>query len=60
EPQLGWHSPRFGERVPTTTLVGMGEWSGTLDLRTDLRLPSFTRAASAVPTNRSVAAGHDR
>jgi hypothetical protein len=60
EPQLGWHSPRFGERVPTTTLVGMGEWSGTLDLRTDLRLPSFTRAASAVPTDRSVAAGHDR
>jgi len=24
EPVLGWYSPRFGERVPTTTLLGEG------------------------------------
>jgi hypothetical protein len=54
-PPLGWYSPRFGARVPTTTLVGVGEWSGTLDLRTDLRLPSSTTAAAAPSTDRSVA-----
>ena len=59
QPPLGWYSPRFGARVPATTLVGVGEWSGTIDLRTDLRLPSSTTAASAAPTDRSVAVGHD-
>lgn len=58
QPPLGWYSPRFGSRVPTTTLVGVGEWSGTLDLRTDLRLPSSTTAAAAALTDRSVAVGH--
>ena len=38
DPPLGWYSPRFGVRVPTTTLVGAGSWAGTLDLRTDLLL----------------------
>ena len=38
EPVAGWYSPRFGVRVPSTTLVGSGSWSGTLALRTDLRL----------------------
>ena len=59
DPPLGWYSPRFGARVPTTTLVGVGEWSGTLDLRTDLRLPSSTTASPAAPIDRSVAVGHD-
>ena len=59
QPPLGWYSPRFGARVPATTLVGVGEWSGTIDLRTDLRLPSSTTAASAAPTDRSVAVGHE-
>ena len=36
QPPLGWYSPRLGARVPATTLVGVGEWSGTIDLRTDL------------------------
>ena len=36
DPQLGWYSPRFGTRIPTTTLVGQATWTGTLDLRTDL------------------------
>ena len=29
DPPLGWFSPRFGVRVPSTTLVGVGEWSGS-------------------------------
>jgi hypothetical protein len=60
QPPLGWYSFRFGARVPTTTLVGVGEWSGTINLRTDLRLPSSTTAAPAAPIDRSVAVGHDR
>ena len=27
DPVLGWYSPRFGERVPTSTLVGVGTTS---------------------------------
>ena len=34
DPIEGWYSPRFGERVPATTLVGVGSWSGRLTLRT--------------------------
>ena len=39
-PPLGWYSPRFGQKVPLTTLVGVGTWTGTLSLRTDLRFSS--------------------
>jgi hypothetical protein len=38
EPVLGWYSPRFGERVPSTTLVGAGAWAGTATVRTVLDL----------------------
>jgi hypothetical protein len=38
-PALGWYSPRFGERVPTTTLLGEGELETSLTLRSDLVLP---------------------
>jgi hypothetical protein len=38
DPPLGWYSPRFGTRVPTTTLVGEGSFTGTLTLRTVLDL----------------------
>lgn len=58
DPPLGWYSPRFGSRVATTTLVGVGEWSGTIDLRTDLRLPPATSAVAAAPIDRSVSVGH--
>ena len=27
DPVLGWYSPRFGERVPISTLVGVGKGS---------------------------------
>jgi hypothetical protein len=35
-PILGWYSPRFGERIPATTLVGSGVWTGVLTLTTSL------------------------
>jgi hypothetical protein len=38
DPILGWYSPRFGERVPSTSLVGEGAWQGTIRLRTVLDL----------------------
>ena len=36
DPILGWYSPRFGERVPTTTLLGAGTVEGSLELLTTL------------------------
>jgi hypothetical protein len=36
DPILGWYSPRFGERVPTTTLLGSGVLESSVDLRTTL------------------------
>jgi hypothetical protein len=40
DPILGWHSPRFGERVPTTTLLGTGAFEKSLVVRTGLRFPA--------------------
>jgi hypothetical protein len=40
DPVLGWYSPRFGVRVPTTTLVGSAELDGVLTMRTTLVFPS--------------------
>lgn len=37
DPVLGWYSPRFGIRVPTTTLVGEGDVA-TAELRTSVRV----------------------
>jgi hypothetical protein len=48
EPPLGWYSPRFGTRVPTTTLVGEGSFTGTLTLRTVLDLPRTHPRPSAL------------
>ena len=36
DPPRGWFSPRFGERVPATTLLGTGTLSDVLVLRTEL------------------------
>jgi hypothetical protein len=36
DPVLGWYSPAFGERVPTTALVGTGTLAGDLVLHTEL------------------------
>ncbi len=42
DPVLGWYSPRFGERVPTSTLVGVGAWSPA-DMVTSLTFEPTTR-----------------
>jgi hypothetical protein len=47
-PVLGWYSPRFGGRVPSTTLVGSGTWTGRLVLRTVLDLSALAAARAAV------------
>jgi hypothetical protein len=39
DPVLGWYSPRFGDRVPTTSLVGQGTGSSATRLVTVLTLP---------------------
>jgi hypothetical protein len=40
KPILGWYSPRFGEKVPSTTLLGIGNCDESLELRTLLVFPS--------------------
>jgi len=39
DPILGWYSPRFGCRVPATSLVGHGTASSSIRLVTELELP---------------------
>jgi hypothetical protein len=39
-PVLGWYSPRFGERVPITTLVGETAFTGAVELHSRLELPA--------------------
>jgi hypothetical protein len=40
DPPLGWYSPRFGRRVPTSTLVGLGALETTLELVTRIQFPA--------------------
>jgi hypothetical protein len=50
DPIVGWYSPRFGVRTPITTLLGVGDLSDGLSLRTELVLtssPSFSLAYAA-------------
>jgi hypothetical protein len=39
DPIIGWYSPRFGTRVPATSLVGHGTAASTTRLVTELELP---------------------
>ncbi len=39
DPIAGWYSPRFGRRVPATSLVGRGTGSSSTRLVTVLELP---------------------
>jgi hypothetical protein len=56
DPVLGWYSPRFGVRLPSTTLVGSGSWAGALTLRTALALADVAGAgASEAETDRNLA-----
>jgi hypothetical protein len=47
DPVLGWYSPRFGERMPTNTLVGSGAVEGRLVLRTVLAFPPAPDGSAA-------------
>lgn len=50
EPILGWFAPRFGCRVPITTLVGTTQLIGHLDLHTELRFePAHPPGPQGVP-----------
>lgn len=37
DPILGWYSPRFGEKVPATTLIGTGKIAAGSSLTTELQ-----------------------
>jgi hypothetical protein len=39
DPVRGWYSPRFGARVPTTSVVGRGRAASSTQLVTELELP---------------------
>ncbi|WP_323100904.1 alginate lyase family protein [Intrasporangium sp. YIM S08009] len=49
DPILGWYSPRFGEREPSTALVGGAEWTGSLTLCTTLRLQALSKHPGPKP-----------
>lgn len=51
-PPLGWYSPRFGQRVPSTTLVGTARMHGSVELRTELRFRDD--APPALPVEREL------
>lgn len=44
-PILGWYSPRFGARVPCTTLVGAGPLVSSTEMRTTLAFPGRSDGA---------------
>jgi hypothetical protein len=51
-PPLGWYSPAFGQRVPSTTLVGCASFEGLLEVRSVIRFSgrrtnSTTRGAGS-------------
>ncbi|MFC7360846.1 alginate lyase family protein [Nocardioides astragali] len=46
DPVLGWYSPRFGHKVPTTTLLGRGVIATTVELRTTLVFAESGRGGS--------------
>ena len=45
-PILGWYSPRFGERVPTTTLIGSGALESSVELLTVLDFAPHPHASA--------------
>lgn len=53
EPVLGWYSPRFGQRVPTTTLLGTGRLQDSLQLESDLLFPGAHRPGDTPHRTRS-------
>ena len=47
DPPLGWYSPRFGEKVATTTLLGTGHIAAGAALVTELRFDSSDAGGDA-------------
>jgi hypothetical protein len=39
DPVAGWYSPRFGTRVPATSLIGRGNATSTTSIVTEVELP---------------------
>jgi hypothetical protein len=48
EPLLGWYSPRFGHKEPSTTLVGSGRIAAGTVLRTELRIAAAAPVAALI------------
>lgn len=60
-PPLGWYSPRFGVKVPSTVLVGAGVVHGACELTTSLAFATLRGAPSVVATtNRATSRGGRR
>ena len=54
QPVLGWYSPGFGERVPSTTLMGTATWSGRLGLTTVIAMASAGNALKVGAIDRAI------
>jgi hypothetical protein len=48
EPPLGWYSPRFGAKIPTTTVIGSGRIAGGTRLTTELRVGQREKGLTTV------------
>jgi hypothetical protein len=59
EPPLGWYSPCFGGKIPTTTLIGAGTIPGGQRLTTELRIDLREKELATAEAD-SAAAMHTR
>lgn len=57
DPPLGWYSPRFGHRLETSTLMGVGTVEGELELVTRLCFPRSQDLAWDLDETRGVTGG---
>jgi hypothetical protein len=55
EPPLGWYSPCFGGKIPTTTLIGSGGFTGSIRLATELRVDLREKEVTAADADGGVA-----
>ncbi|MFC5729983.1 MULTISPECIES: alginate lyase family protein [Nocardioides] len=60
DPPLGWYSPRFGAKVPTTVLVGAGVVHGACELTTSLAFATVRRAPAGSATSIHATSGGGR
>jgi hypothetical protein len=61
DPVLGWYSPRFGARVPSTTLVGAANWTGIIAFETVLEglAVETTPSGAFLPPSLVAVAAHE-